>query len=97
MISLLKAEGINAVGVKKGPGSREQGFRWLQTLSEIRVDPLRTPEIAREMSAYEYARDRQGRFISAYPDGGDHTMDSCRYALEREINRREASTRKDVY
>ena len=97
MISLLKAEGISAVGAKKGPGSREQGFRWLQTLPAIHVDPARTPQIAREMSAYEYARDRQGRFISAYPDGDDHTLDSCRYALEREINRRVAGTRKDVY
>ena len=97
MISLLKSEGISAVGVKKGAGSREQGFRWLTTLAAIHVDPIRTPEIAREMAAYEYAQDRQGRFISAYPDGDDHTLDSCRYALEIEINRRKAETRRDVY
>ncbi len=47
--------------------------------------------------AYEYARDKQGRFISAYPDGNDHTLDSCRYALESEINRRRAGTRADIY
>ena len=97
MIAILKSAGINAVAAKKGPGSREQGYRWLQTLQAIHVDPARTPEIWREMSAYEYERDRQGGFISAYPDGNDHTLDSCRYALEREINRRSAATRSDVY
>ena len=97
MISVLKSAGINAVAVKKGPGSREAGYRWLQTLNAIYVDPKRTPETAREFMAYEYPRDRQGRFISAYPDQNDHTLDSCRYALEREIGLRKAGTRGDIY
>ncbi len=97
MVAFLRSRGVNAVAVKKGPGSREAGYRWLQTLGGIFIDPARTPEAAREFSGYEYARDGQGRVISAYPDGDDHTIDSCRYALEREIGLRRASTRRDVY
>ena len=97
MIHELRSLGVNAVAARKGPGSREHGYRWLQTLSAIRADPFRTPVTARELSAYEYRRDKNGSFINAYPDGDDHTLDSCRYALEREIGARRAGTRNDVY
>ena len=97
MISVLKSLGVNAVAVKKGPGSREQGFRWLQTLSAIHIDPKRTPVTYGEFTGCEYRRDAAGRFVSGYPDENDHTIDSCRYALEREISLRQAGTRRDVY
>lgn len=97
MISELKRRGINAVGCKKGPGSREHGYRWLQNLGAIVIDPKRTPNIAREFSQYEFAQDKNGNFLPEYPDKEDHTADSCRYSLEPEIGRRVATTRKDVY
>lgn len=97
MISELKRRGINAVGCKKGPGSREHGYRWLQNLGAIVIDPKRTPNIAREFSQYEFAQDKNGNFLPEYPDREDHTADSCRYSLEPEIGRRVATTRKDVY
>lgn len=97
MIAELRRRGINAVGCKKGPGSREHGFRWLQNQGAIIVDPGRTPNIAREFLKYEFARDKKGNFLSEYPDSDDHTIDSCRYGLELEIGRRIATTRSDFY
>lgn len=97
MISELKRRGVNAVGVKKGAGSREHGYRWLQNLAEIVIDPKRTPNAAREFSQYEFAQDKNGNFLPEYPDKEDHVGDSARYALEPEIGRRVATTRKDVY
>lgn len=83
MISELRMRGIDAIGVKKGPGSVEHGMRWLQNLGQIVIDPKRTPNIAREFSAYEYESDKNGDFLPAYPDKDNHTIDATRYALER--------------
>ena len=92
MIAELRARGVNALGVKKGPGSREHGFRWLQDLGEIAVDPARTPNIAREFSAAEYRRDKAGNVLSEYPEANDHTLDSARYALEPVIAKKTLKT-----
>ena len=86
MIAELRRRGVNALAVKKGPGSRDHGFRWLQDLGGIAIDPARTPNIAREFSGYEYRRDKAGNVLSEYPDGDDHTIYSVRYALEPEIS-----------
>ena len=74
--------GLNVVGARKGPGSREHGFKWLQDLREIVIDPVRCPNTARKFSGYELARDANGNFKSGYPDGDDHTIDKTRYELE---------------
>lgn len=74
MIDELRRRGINAIGVKKGPGSREHGYRWLQDQGGIVIDPQRTPNIAREFQAYEFAQDRMGNFIPEFPDGNDHCL-----------------------
>ena len=82
MISELGRRGAKTVGVKKGPGSVEHGMRWLQSLGSIVIDPERTPHIAKEFAAYEYAMDRNGDFLPDYPDKDNHTIDASRYALE---------------
>lgn len=92
MISELRHRSVNALGVKKGPGSVEHGIRWLQDLGAIVIDPERTPNIAREFAKYEYRRDRHENFISEYPDKDNHTIDSARYALETEIGRKMIKT-----
>ena len=97
MIAELTRRGVRAVGVTKGPGSVEHGMRWLQDLGRIVIDPKRTPSIAREFSGYEYAQDKDGNFLSEYPDRDNHAIDSARYALEPEIGRRVATTRSDLY
>lgn len=92
MIQELRARGINAQGVKKGPGSVEHGMRWLQELGQIIIDPARTPKAAREFSAYEYTQNRNGEFLPDYPDRDNHCIDGTRYALEAEISMRKLNT-----
>lgn len=82
MIAELQLRGISIYGVKKGPGSVEHGMRWLQSLGEIVIDPKRTPNIAKEFTAYEYAQNKDGDFLAEFPDKDNHTIDATRYALE---------------
>lgn len=85
MISELCQRSVRAVGVKKGPGSVEHGMRWLQSLGGILIDPKRTPNIAKEFAAYEYAMDKNGDFLPVFPDKDNHTIDATRYAMEELI------------
>lgn len=81
-ISELKSLGLYVQKAKKGPDSREFTYKYLQSLDEIIIDKNRTPNAAKEFIGYEYARNKDGQFISKYPDGNDHFLDSCRYATE---------------
>ena len=94
MIDELKRRGVSAIPARKGPDSVEHGMRWLQELSEIIIDPGRCPNTAQEFKAYEYERDRDGNFISRYPDANNHTIDATRYAMESVATRRVATTAK---
>jgi len=76
--------GIAAKPAVKGPGSIDYGMKWLQG-RRIVIDRRRTPNAAREFESYEYDRDRNGNFVSGYPDKNNHTIDATRYALERVI------------
>lgn len=76
----LKSYGANIRGAVKGPDSRTYSFKWLQSLVKIVIDPNRCPKAAKELSEYEYERDKEGNVISGYPDGNDHFCDSIRYA-----------------
>ena len=96
-IAELRQRGVNALGVTKGPGSVHAGIKWLQNLAAIVVDAKRTPNIAREFSAYEYMLDRSGNFLPEVPDKDNHTIDSCRYALSQQILQKTARMRNDVY
>ena len=92
MIHELRLRGLNAVGVKKGPGSVREGIRFLQDLGEIIIDPARCPNAAREFSAYEYESNGMGGFRADCPDKDNHIIDAVRYALEDVIRRRSAKT-----
>ena len=71
---------INAYGAKQGPDSVEYGIKWLQDRAKIYIDPKRAPNTYREFSTYEYQRNKDGMFVSAYPDMNNHCIDSLRYA-----------------
>ena len=77
--------GLPARGAIKGPGSIEYGFKFLQTKTLV-IDPKRTPN--KEITEYEYDRDKEGNVISGYPDGNDHAISALRYAYEPLFNRR---------
>ena len=81
-ISDLRAYGYCARGAKKGPGSLEYSMKWLASLAKIVIDPQRCPYTMDEFSTYEYEQDKDGNYISSFPDGNDHHISAVRYAME---------------
>lgn len=81
----MKDAGLRIYGVKKGPDSVDYGIRWLQSLDEIVIDKRRCPNTYREFVSYEYERNREGQFISAYPDKNNHAIDAVRYAMREDM------------
>lgn len=84
-IAEMKNLGLRIYGAKKRPDSIDYGIRWLQSLNHIYIDKRRCPNTYREFVQYEYARNKDGQFISAYPDKDNHTIDACRYAMESDM------------
>jgi len=83
-----RALGIDARRALKGPGSVEHGMKWLSTRVNIVIDQKRCPLAAREFVAYEFERNREGEYVSSYPDAENHSIDAARYALEHLMTRR---------
>ena len=84
----FKAYGAYIRGAVKGPDSVRYGIKWLQGLNHIYIDRRMCPKTYKEFTHYEYCQDRDGNFISDYPDENNHSIDACRYALERYCNKR---------
>ena len=87
-IADFKAYGAYIRGAIKGPDSVRYGIKWLQGLNNIYIDRRTCPKTYKEFTHYEYLQDREGNFISDYPDENNHSIDATRYALERYCNRR---------
>lgn len=81
-IAEMRGYGLRVEGAKKGPDSVDYGVRWLQNLAHIYIDRHRAPNTYREFIGYEYEHNREGQFISAYPDKDNHAIDAVRYACE---------------
>jgi PBSX family phage terminase large subunit len=79
-IADYKEYGSNTRGAEKGPDSVSYSIKWLQSLAEIIVDPARAPNAAMEFQNYELEMDKDGEWISAYPDKNNHFIDGTRYA-----------------
>lgn len=75
--------GFNIYPANKGAGSRDFGYRFLQSMNEIIIDPIRCPNILKEFQTMEYLKDRDGKYINDYPKINDDGIDAIRYALER--------------
>ena len=86
-IDELKSEhGIKRIkGVKKGPDSVEYGEQWLDDLDFICIDPLRTPNTAREFENIDYRTDRDGNPMPRLEDKDNHAIDSTRYAMSEDM------------
>ena len=84
----FKAYGAWIREADKGPDSVRYGIKWLQGLRHIYIDKRRCPETFREFVNYEYDQDRDGNFISSYPDVDNHSIDATRYALQKYANRK---------
>ena len=79
----FKAYGAFIRPAEKGPESVRYGIKWLQGLNHIYIDRKYCPNTFREFSNYEYEQDKDGNFISAYPDADNHSIDATRYALQK--------------
>ena len=88
VIADFRAFGAFIRAADKGPGSVDYGIKWLQGLRHIYIDKKHCPETWKEFVEYEYEQDKDGNFISAYPDENNHSIDSVRYALQKYCNRK---------
>lgn len=79
-VSDFREYGSTCRGAEKGPDSVVYSMKWLQSLREIVIDPARCPESAQEFNDYELEKDKDGEFISEYPDANNHFIDASRYA-----------------
>lgn len=79
----FKAYGAFIRPAAKGPESVRYGIKWLQGLRHIYIDKKYCPETYKEFVNYEYEQDKDGNFISAYPDANNHSIDATRYALQK--------------
>ena len=87
-IADFKSYGAFIREADKGPDSVRYGIKWLQGLRHIYIDKRRCPDTWKEFTQYEYEQDKEGNFISAYPDENNHSIDATRYAMQRYANRR---------
>lgn len=88
-IADLKRHGVLALPARKGPDSLMHGIQWLRA-QEIIVD-VRCENMKRELTLYQWKRDRDGNAIREPQDRDNHLLDALRYALEGEMSARYAA------
>ena len=88
-IADLKRHGVFALPAKKGPDSLMHGIQWLRA-QEIIVD-TRCTNMVRELTLYQWKRDRDGNAIREPQDRDNHLIDALRYALEGDMTARYAA------
>lgn len=96
-IAEMSLAGLNISGAKKGPDSIDYGMKWLQNRTHIYIDKRRCPNTYREFVSYEYERNKDGQFISAYPDANNHAIDAVRYAMTEVMTRNKVVTKRVNY
>ena len=79
-IADFREYGASCRGAEKGPESVTYSMKWLQSLAEIVIDNEKCPETAQEFIDYELEVDKDGEYISQYPDFNNHFIDAVRYA-----------------
>lgn len=89
-IAELRARGLNVLPARKGADSVTHGVQWLRQ-HEIVLSPA-CPALAREMTTYQWQRDRDGIAIRRPQDRDNHLIDAMRYALEYDMDNRTART-----
>jgi phage terminase large subunit len=81
-ISYLARHGLPYIeGVKKGPGSVEDGIEHIKSYNRIVIHP-RCKEVINEFRLYSYKTDRLSGEVQPVPvDANNHYIDAIRYAL----------------
>lgn len=83
LIVSLRSRGVPIVPVEKYGDFRMLVTKWLQSCTEILIDDRRCPNTYREFINMEYEKNKAGEFTGRIPDGNDHAVDSCRYAVSK--------------
>lgn len=96
-IAEMSDYGLRISGARKGPDSIDFGMRWLQNRAHIYIDKRRCPNTYKEFVAYEYDRNKDGQFVSAYPDANNHSIDAVRYGLSEVMSRDKIVARRVNY
>lgn len=96
-IAYFREQGYNIWECIKGAGSVDFGVKWLASRAKIVIDRARCPHTAKEFETYEYMKDKDGNFISGYPDKDNHCIDSVRYAMNDDVMRAKAIVKNVRY
>lgn len=96
-IAEMAALGLRISGARKGPDSIDYGMKWLQGRNRIYIDKRRCPNTYKEFIAYEYEHNKDGQFVSAYPDANNHSIDAVRYGLSEVMSRDKIVARRVNY
>ncbi len=80
--------GLMIRGAEKGKDSVLHGFRFLQGLKAIVVDPNRAPYTLDELLNYQFPQDKDGSYLTIFPDKNDHHISAIRYGLSLIIRER---------
>lgn len=76
----FKEYGATIRAAEKGPESVTYSMKWLQSLNHIYIDGARAPYATQEFVDYELETDKDGEYISEYPDKNNHAIDATRYS-----------------
>ncbi|AEX84770.1 terminase [Marinitoga sp. 1135] len=82
-IQELRKYGVNARGAKKGKGSLETGYKFLQKL-EIIIDP-KCQNTINEFTVHKWKENKNGEALPIPEDKDNHAIDAIRYGIEDEI------------
>ena len=93
----MAALGLRISGARKGPDSIDYGMKWLQGRNRIYIDKRRCPNTYKEFITYEYEHNKDGQFVSAYPDANNHSIDAVRYGLSEVMSRDKIVARRVNY
>ncbi len=93
-IAEMAVLGLRISGARKGPDSIDFGMKWLQGRNRIYIDKRRCPNTYKEFITYEYEHNKDGQFVSAYPDANNHSIDAVRYGLSEIMNRDKIVSRR---
>lgn len=96
-IAEMAALGLRISGARKGPDSIDYGMKWLQGRNRIYIDKRRCPNAYKEFITYEYEHNKDGQFVSAYPDANNHSIDAVRYGLSEVMSRDKIVARRVNY
>lgn len=85
-IAAQRDNDVNARAAHKG-NMRMASYRFLQSNTWV-IDPVRCPNLAREVREKQYEINADGEVLNSIPDGNDHWIDATRYAFMKEAKDR---------